>query len=51
MSTFALAVERNHKVIIISLVGVIALFLFACTFHDVLPICHWIFNCDHMLHP
>jgi hypothetical protein len=26
------------------------LFLFACTFHDVLPICHYIFNCDHMFH-
>jgi hypothetical protein len=51
MSKFALAVERNHKVIIISLAGVIALFPFACTFHDILPICHYLFGCDHLMHP
>jgi hypothetical protein len=30
---------------------VIALFLLACTFNDVLPICHWLFKCDHLMHP
>ncbi len=51
MSTFALAVERNHRLIIVGLLGVIVLFLFSCTFHDVLPICHYVFGCDHLMHP
>lgn len=50
MSTFAQAVERNHRIIIVGLLGVIALFLFSYTFHDVLPICHYLFGCDHHMH-
>jgi hypothetical protein len=51
MSALFTVMEKNHRVIIFTLVGVIVLFLFACTFHDVLPICHYLFGCDHMLHP
>ncbi len=51
MTAISVAVERHHKLIIALLVGVIVLFLVACTFHDVLPICHWVFKCDHMMHP
>jgi len=51
MNAFAPAVERNHKLIIAALSGLILLFLFACTFHDVLPICHLLFGCDHLMHP
>ncbi len=50
MTAIAATVEKYHQLIIISLVSVILLFLFACTFHDVLPICHYIFGCDHMMH-
>jgi hypothetical protein len=50
MNTVFSVMEKYNKIIIFSLVGVIALFLFACTFHDVLPICHYIFGCDHMVH-
>ncbi len=50
MSALAVTVERYHLVIIAALTGVILLFLFACTFHDVLPICHLLFGCDHMMH-
>lgn len=42
--------DRHHRVIIFSLAGVIALFLVACTFHNVLPICHYLFGCDHLMH-
>jgi hypothetical protein len=49
MTAIALSVEKHHKLIIAVLVGVILLFLFACTFNDVLPICHWLFKCDHMV--
>jgi len=50
MTAVYAVMEKYNKIIIFSLVGVIALFLLACTFHDVLPICHWIFGCDHMMH-
>ena len=49
MTAIAMSVEKHHKLIIAVLVGVILLFLFACTFNDVLPICHWLFKCDHMV--
>ena len=51
MTAIAVAVEKRHRLIIYVLLGMIALFLFACTFHDVLPICHWLFRCDHLMHP
>lgn len=50
MATINTFLDKYNRAIIFSLFGIIVLFLFACTFHDVLPICHWIFNCDHMLH-
>ena len=50
MNAVFAVMEKYNKIIIFSLVGVIALFLLACTFHDVLPICHYLFGCDHMMH-
>ena len=51
MSAFAATIERRHQLIIIVLVAVILFFLAACTFNGVLPICHYLFGCDHMMHP
>ena len=50
MAAISQTIERHHRPIIILLFGLIAVFLTACTFHDVLPICHYIFGCDHALH-
>lgn len=47
MSSIASFVERHHQPVIYLQLGVIAFFLFACAFNGVLPICHWLFNCDH----
>jgi hypothetical protein len=44
------SIERHHQLMIVSLGAVILFFLAACTFHDALPICHYIFGCDHALH-
>lgn len=49
MTTIAESVENHHKAIIVSLLSVIVLFLLSCTFHDVIPICHYVFGCDHGL--
>lgn len=48
--TVSATIETHHRGIIAGLVVVILFFLAACTFHDVLPICHYLFGCDHAMH-
>lgn len=50
MATVYAVMEKYHRLIIFSLLGVIVLFLLACTFNGILPICHYLFGCDHMMH-
>jgi hypothetical protein len=50
MTALANSVEKHHRLIILSLMSAIVVFLAACTFHDVLPICHYVFGCDHGFH-
>jgi len=50
MATINAALERHHRPIIFTLAFVVVFFATACTFHDVIPICHYLFNCDHGLH-
>ena len=33
-----------------SLSFIVVFFAAACTLHDVIPICHYVFGCDHQLH-
>jgi hypothetical protein len=32
------------------LATMVLFFLAACLLHDVIPICHWLFGCDHRMH-
>jgi hypothetical protein len=50
MATFNLWMANYHRGIIFSLSFVFIFFAAACTFHDVIPICHYLFGCDHQLH-
>ena len=50
MSAIAASVERHHQLIIAGLGFVIVFFVAACTFHDTLPVCHYLFGCDHAMH-
>ncbi len=50
MAAFAASIEKNHKLIILVLLAVILFFLAACTFNNAIPVCHWIFGCDHGMH-
>jgi hypothetical protein len=50
MTTIAESIEKFHKTIIVSLLSLIVLFLVACAFNDVIPICHYVFGCDHIYH-
>lgn len=50
MATFSESVEKHHKLIIIVLVVIIVTLASSCLFHDVIPICHYVFGCDHGMH-
>ncbi len=50
MATLNLWMEKYHRGIIFSLAFVVVFFAAACTFHDVIPICHYLFGCDHAMH-
>lgn len=50
MTTLTQSVETHHKAIILSLLSLIAVFLVACSLHDVFPVCHYVFGCDHAFH-
>ena len=50
MTTVIESVETHHKIIILFLLSLIAVFLVACSLHDVFPICHYVFGCDHSFH-
>jgi hypothetical protein len=50
MNTINQAMEKHHRGIIFSLTFVILFFVTACTFHDMIPICHYLFGCDHHMH-
>jgi uncharacterized membrane protein YccC len=50
MTAMSATIERHHQKIIGVLLGVIVFFAAACTFHDTIPICHYLFGCDHAMH-
>lgn len=50
MDTINAALERHHRTIIFSLAFIVVFFSTACTLHDVIPICHYLFGCDHPMH-
>lgn len=50
MATLSASIERHHKIIISALLLVILVMASSCLFHDILPICHYVFGCDHQMH-
>ncbi len=50
MTALATTIESHPKLIVALLGLVIVFFLAACLLHDVIPICHWLFGCDHRMH-
>ena len=49
MAAMSATIERHHRLIIAGLVFVVVFFV-AGTFHDVIPVCHYLFGCDHAMH-
>jgi hypothetical protein len=50
MATLDALMEKHHRVIIFSLASVVFFFAAACTLHDITPVCHYLFGCDHNMH-
>ena len=50
MAAISAIIDAHYRIIIAGLVVVIVFFATACTFHDAIPICHYLFGCDHALH-
>jgi len=44
------SLETYHRPIIVSLAFAVLFFAASCTFHDIIPICHYLFGCDHHMH-
>jgi hypothetical protein len=50
MATVAGKIETHHRLIISALLAVVLFFAAACLVHDTIPICHYLFGCDHAMH-
>ena len=50
MAALAESIERHHRLIITVLSAIIVVMVASCIFHDVIPICHYVFGCDHAMH-
>ena len=40
-------VESRPKVVAGALFGIVLFFALACLLHDLIPVCHYLFRCDH----
>ena len=40
-------VESRPKVVAGVLFGIVLFFALACLLHDLIPVCHYLFRCDH----
>ena len=50
MTTLNALMATHHRALIFSLSFIVVFFAAACTFHDIVPICHYVFGCDHHMH-
>ena len=50
MQTINTWIDQYYRPMIFSLGFVVLFFAASCTFHDVIPVCHYIFGCDHLMH-
>ncbi len=50
MTAILATIDDHHRIIIAGLAFVVVFFAAACMFHDVIPVCHYLFGCDHGMH-
>ncbi len=44
------SIDKHYRPIIFSLLFMLGFFAASCTFHDAIPVCHYLFGCDHKMH-
>lgn len=47
LQTVGRTVEDRPKLVAGVLLGIIVFFALACALNDVIPVCHYLFRCDH----
>lgn len=50
MTAVSATIEKHHQAIISALLLIIVFFVLACALNGTLPICHYLFGCDHAMH-
>jgi len=50
MTRVLTTIDQHPRLISGVLLGVVLFFLAACLLNDVIPVCHWLFGCDHRFH-
>ncbi|HSH75870.1 MAG TPA: hypothetical protein VLA09_09330 [Longimicrobiales bacterium] len=50
MTAMLATVDARHRSIIAGLTLLILFFVVACIFDGVIPVCHYLFGCDHAVH-
>jgi hypothetical protein len=50
MAAVLATIDRHHRGIIASSAFVIVFFAVACALNEAIPICHYLFGCDHAFH-
>lgn len=50
MAAISAIIDTHYRAIIAGLALIIVFFLAACTVHDAIPVCHYLFGCDHAVH-
>ncbi len=43
-------IDERPRLVAGALFAVILFFALACTLNDIIPICHYLFGCDHRFH-
>ncbi|MHA2100252.1 MAG: hypothetical protein ACW99A_16375 [Candidatus Kariarchaeaceae archaeon] len=43
-------IDKHSRAIIAVQTFMILFFVTACTFHEAIPVCHYLFGCDHGMH-
>jgi hypothetical protein len=50
MGTLSDTIARHPQFVITALTLVILVMVTACVLNEVIPICHYVFGCDHRFH-
>ena len=50
MSMATQTIDSHPRLIVALMASALVFFAVSCTFNDAIPICHYLFHCDHWFH-